>query len=86
MVERKRHRRSSGGGHRTKSRTSSGGKHRRHRRDESVGGGDADDEMDLTKELHPISHYVNDREEMLTEGETILKPRIRKTCQLVIDV
>ena len=68
MPERKRHRRSSSG-HRTKSRSGSSGKHRRHRRhDVDSVRDDGDDEMDLTKELHPISHYVNDREEMLTEG------------------
>ena len=37
---------------------------RKHDRDEE------EDLMDLSKELHPISHYVNDRQELLNEGTT----------------
>ena len=42
-------------------------KRRRHRSDSSSGSDSDGSDLDLSKEMYPISHYVNDREEMINQ-------------------
>ncbi len=40
----------------------------------------SDSDMDLSKELHPIGHYINDREEMLNQVLNCSRPDKAGRC------
>lgn len=49
-------------------------KRRRHRSESSSDSSDSEgSDLDLSKEMYPISHYVNDREEMITQVFSVIK-------------
>ena len=49
-------------------------KRRRHRSESSSDSSDSEGEdLDLSKEMYPISHYVNDREEMIAQVFSVIK-------------
>ena len=49
-------------------------KRRRHRSESSSGSSDSEgSDLDLNKEMYPISHYVNDREEMIAQVFSVIK-------------
>ena len=49
-------------------------KRRRHRSESSSDSSDSEgSDLDLSKEMYPISHYVNDREEMIAQVFSVIK-------------
>ena len=46
---------------------------RRHSDSSSDSSSEEDSDMDLQKELYPISHYANDREEMINQVFSVIK-------------
>ena len=46
---------------------------RRHSDSSSESSSEEDSDMDLQKELYPISHYANDREEMINQVFSVIK-------------
>ena len=51
-------------------------KRRRHHSDSSSDSSSEDSDMDLQKELQPISNYVNDREEMINQVFSVIHGKI----------
>lgn len=48
-------------------------KRRRHKSESSSDSSDSEgSDLDLSKELYPISHYVNDREEMINQVFSVI--------------
>merc|ERR1711874_932766 len=56
-------------------------KKRRHKKKKrsSSSSDSSDEDLDLEKELYPISHYINDREEMITQVFSVLKGKKLKS-------
>ena len=52
---------------------------RRHHSDSSSDSSSEDSDMDLQKELHPISHYANDREEMINQVFSVIQGKKLKS-------